>query len=77
MKKNIKKIIIYSAILCVALAVFILFIFVLQKPDGVIGFLIAISCIYLIIASVLKLCKLSGNFEGNLIAIIELIFNLP
>lgn len=74
-KKN--KIILYSLLLILGLIMFVLEVFIFQKPDGIIGLLICIVSIYLIIGSILRLCKLSKIFSGTLINLLDLLFWLP
>lgn len=74
-KKN--KIIRYSVLLVIGLLSFILEIFVFQKPDGVLGFIICIVSIYLILASTIKLCRLSSKFENGLIMLLDAVMWLP
>lgn len=76
MKKRNKQIL-YTALLVLGLLIFILEIFIFQKPDGVLGFIICLMSIYLIIASVIKLCKLSEMFTNNLFSLLDLLFWLP
>jgi len=66
-----KKKIIYSAMLLIGLAVFILEVFVFQKPDGVLGFIICLTSIYMIGIGIFKLCKLSEKFGKNLLDLLD------
>lgn len=74
-KKN--KIIIYSILLVVGLAVFISEIFIFQKPDGILGLIICIVSIYMILGSIIKLCRLSKTFSNTLLASLDLLFWIP
>lgn len=74
-KKNQMKL--YSILLVFSLSVFILEIFVFQKPDGILGFLICLMSIYFMLGSTIKLCKLSKKFSNNLLAFLDLLFYLP
>ena len=58
-------------LLAVGLTTFILQVFVFQKPDGNLGFVICLACVYLIIGSVIRLCKLSERFKHNLFQLFE------
>lgn len=71
------KIILYSVFLVMGLLTFILEIFVFQKPDGILGFVICLISIYLVIGSAVKLCKLSSKFENVLINFLDAIMWLP
>ncbi len=62
-KRN--KLILYSIFLVIGLAVFILEVFVFQKPDGIVGLMICITSILLIFGSIVKLCRLSQKFEDG------------
>lgn len=74
-KKN--KLILYAVLLFLGLAAFILEIFVFQKPDGILGFLICIVSIYLIIGSIIRLCVLSEKFRYGFLEFLDGIFWLP
>lgn len=76
-KKKRNKLIIYAILLAVGLLVFILEVFVFQKPDGILGAIICIGSIYLTLGSVIKLCKLSPTFKDAFIAILDNIMWLP
>ena len=68
-----KKIIIYSLLLSLGLLIFIFQLFVFEAPDGILGFIICLTSIYLIIGSLIMLCKTSPSFKDMLLALIELI----
>lgn len=73
MKKE-KQIIICIILLILGLLSFILQLFVFEAPDGTFGFIICLISIYLIIGSILKLCKLSKVFKNNLLDLLDLLF---
>lgn len=68
-----KKIIIYSLLLSLGLLIFILQLFIFEAPDGILGFIICLTSIYLIIGSLIMLCKSSPSFKDMLLALIEYI----
>ncbi len=72
-----KKLILYGTLLIVGLIVFILEIFVFQAPDGALGLIICIVSIYMILGSIIKLCKLSDRFAEGLLGALDLLFFLP
>ena len=72
-----KRFWLYISLLAISLSVFILHMFVFQKPDGVPGFLICITCIYLIIGSIIKLCRMSEKFAEGFFNLLDLLFWLP
>ena len=72
-----KKLILYGAMLAVGLLVFILEIFVFQKPDGVPGLVICIASVLTVLGSIVKLCKLSPRFENSFWSVLDLFFWLP
>lgn len=76
MSRN-KKLILYGVILLVSLIVFILLIFVFQKPDGILGLIICIASIFMILGSIVKLCRLSPKFEDSFIKALDILFWLP
>ena len=59
-----KKILIYGIDLAVGLAVFILEVFIFQKPDGFLGLLICFASLFMIFISIIKLCVLSEKFKN-------------
>ena len=75
--KTKNKLILYSALLLLGILIFILEIFVFQKPDGVAGLIICLVSVYLIVGSVVKLCKLSEKFANALPNVLNLLFWLP
>ncbi len=64
-KKN--KVILYMALLITGLLIIILQAFVFEAPDGFLGFLVCLVGVYLILGSVIRLCKLSGSFRDSAI----------
>lgn len=76
MKVKLKKAALYLLLLAVGIAAMIIM-FKTNKPDGVIGFLIFMSCIYLVIGIVIKLCKLTSDPTGTFAALLDLLFWLP
>lgn len=80
MKKKINKrnkIITYSILLLLGLLIFIFEIFIFQKPDGILGLIICLLSIYLILGSLIKLFKLSSEYENIFISILNILFWLP
>lgn len=76
MKGKVKKGALYLLLLAVGIAVLIIM-YVTNKPDGVLGFLICMACIYLAIGSIIKLCKLTSDPTGTFAALLDLLFWLP
>lgn len=76
MKRN-NKIILYVALLILGLATFISTVFIFQQPDGIAGLIICIVSVYLILGSIIKLCRLSERFTNTLIGFLDLLFWLP
>jgi len=73
MKKQ-KKIILYSILCILGITIFCLQLFVFESPDGVFGFLLCLTSIYLIFGSIYKLCKLSKKFLDFVISFLDTIF---
>ncbi len=66
-------------ILCIILLIlgllgFILQIFVFEAPNGILGFILCLINIYLMIGSIIKLCKLSKMFKNTLLDTLDLLF---
>lgn len=61
MNKKTKNIIAYSILFAVSLAYFIIAVFILQKPDGVIGFLLCFASMTGIFLSVVQLFSLTSG----------------
>lgn len=76
MKKQ-HKIILYTILLSLGLLLFIFPIFIFQAPDGVLGFVLCLTSIYLMLGSIIKLCKLSQKFKNSIITFLDLLFFLP
>ena len=74
MKKD-KKILLYSSLLIISIIGIILFFLFL--PDGLLGYLTILISIYLLIGSIIKLCKLSEKFQNTIFNILDLLFWLP
>lgn len=53
---------------------FILQLFVFEAPDGIFGFLLCLTSIYLIIGSIIKLCQLSARIKNSIFDILDLLF---
>lgn len=49
-------------------------VFVFETPDGILGFILFLFSVYLIIGSIIKLCKLSKRFKDTLITSLDLLF---
>jgi len=73
MKKE-NQIILCTILLVIGLLGFILQLFVFEAPNGILGFLLCVTNIYLIIFSIIKLCKISEKFKNFLINIVDLLF---
>lgn len=73
MKKK-KKMILYSILCILGITIFYLQLFDFESPDGVFGFLLCLTSIYLIFGSIYKLCKLSKKFLDFVIAFLDTIF---
>ena len=71
------KIILYTILLLLGLSIFILQIFVFEYPDGILGFIVCLISIYLVLGSIMKLCKLSKKFKNVLKNTIDILFWLP
>lgn len=69
------KIIFYSILFTIGLIVFILELFIFEI-DGIIGYLITLISFYIMIGSVIKLCKLSSKFKSFIKSIINILFNI-
>lgn len=71
-KKN--KIILCLILLIIGLLGFNLQIFVFEAPNGILGFILCLFNVYLIIGSVIKLCKLSEKIKNNILDVLDLLF---
>ncbi|MCM1082059.1 MAG: hypothetical protein NC393_13960 [Clostridium sp.] len=65
--KNKKQVVLYIVLLLTGLLMIILQAFVFEAPDGFLGFLVCLVSVWLILGSVIKLCKLSGSFRDSAI----------
>lgn len=72
-----KKLLVYGAILVIGLLIFVLELFVFQKPDGVLGLVICIISMLMIFVSVVKLCRMSPKFENSFLAALDILSWLP
>lgn len=73
MKKQ-TKINICFLLLALGVTSFVLQLFVFEAPDGVVGFFLCLTSIYLIMGSIFKLCKLSTNIKNSIFDILDLLF---
>lgn len=76
MKKR-NKIILYSILLVLGLLILNLQAFVFEAPDVFLGFIVCIISVYLILGSIIKLCKLSKTFSNTLLASLDILFWIP
>ena len=74
-KRN--KLLLYGELLLIGLTTFILEVFVFQKPDGILGFLICLVSVLLTFGSIVKLCRLSPKFEDGFLNTLDILFWLP
>ena len=72
-----KKLLLYTAMLLVGLAAFVLELFVFQKPDGILGLIICIASVLMVLGSIIKLCMLSPKFEESFLTALDIFFWLP
>lgn len=72
--KRKNQIILCSALLVMGLLIFILQLFVFEYPDGFLGFIVCLISIYLILGSILRLCKISKTFKSYLLDFLDLLF---
>lgn len=56
------------------LTMFTLQLFVFVSPDGLLGFLLCLTSIYLMIGSIIKLCELSTNIKNGILDVLDLLF---
>lgn len=71
------KLVLYTALLLIGIAVFTLEVFVFQKPDGILGLIICIVSVLLTFGSIVKLCRLSPKFEDGFLKALDILFWLP
>lgn len=69
-----QQIILCSILFVLGLLGFILQIFIFEAPNGFLGFILCLLNIYLIIGSVVKLCKLSKKFKSTLLDALDILF---
>lgn len=72
-----RKLIIYGILLFVGLLSFILQIFMYQKPNGILGFVICTISVLMILVSILKLCILSSKFQNSFFTALDVLTWLP
>ena len=72
-----KKRLLLGAVLFAGLLIFILEVFVFQKPDGILGMIICIVSILMIFSSIVKLCLFSPKFEESFLTALDILFWLP
>ena len=72
-----KKTLLYCILLILGILTFISEIFIFQKPDGILGLSICLISIYLILGSLIKLCKMSKKISNTLLASLDILFWLP
>lgn len=72
--KRKTQIILCIILLLLGLLGFTLQIFIFEAPDGILGFILCLINIYLMIGSIIKLCKLSKMFKNTLLDALDLLF---
>lgn len=73
-----KKIMLYIVLFFIGLLTMILQVFIFEYPDGFIGFIICLASVYLMLGSIIKLCKTSKIFKDTILfTILDMIFWLP
>ncbi len=72
MKKK-KQIILYTLLLITGLLIVFLQVYVVGAPDGFLGFLVFLVGIYLVLGSLIRLCKLSNAFRNS---VFEVLFDI-
>lgn len=73
MKKE-NQIMLCAILLVIGLVGFILQIFIFEAPDGFLGFILCLLNIYLIIGSIIRLCKLSKKFKNTFLDVLDILF---
>lgn len=73
MKKE-NQIMLCAILLVIGLVGFILQIFIFEAPDGFLGFMLCLFNIYLIIGSIIRLCKLSKKFKNTFLDVLDILF---
>lgn len=72
--KRENQIILCIIFFIIGLLGFILQLFILESPDGILGFIMCLFNIYLMIGSIIRLCKLSKKIKNFLLELIDLLF---
>ncbi len=72
MKKR-TKIYLWLSLLILGLLSFNLQLFVFEAPDGTLGFLLCLTSIVLMIASVIRMCQLSTRIHQFVVDILDLL----
>lgn len=75
--KEKNKFILYFSLFLIALTIFILQIFILESPDGIIGMILCLVCIYMIVGTLIKMCKMNKKFKDIFKKIIDILFWIP
>ncbi|MBR1377263.1 MAG: hypothetical protein IJ565_05610 [Bacilli bacterium] len=70
-----KKMVIYISTLIISILMLTLFFIFL--PDGIFGFITVLLGFYLLLGSIIKLCKLNPKFKNTFWAFMDLLFWLP
>ncbi len=73
MKKQNQKVL-CGVLFMIGLLSFILQLFILESPNGILGLLLCLFSIYLMVGSIIKLCKLSEKFKSKLLDVLDLLF---
>ena len=60
--------------LIVGITIFVLQLFVFESPNGILGFLLCLTSIYLIIGSLVGMCKLDSSIKNRVLAILDMLF---
>ena len=72
--KNKNKVTLHGILLVLGLITFILQVFVFQKPDGILGFIVCMASTLMIVVNIIMLCKVSKKFSATLRGVIESLF---
>lgn len=75
--KEKNKFILYLALFLVSLITLILQIFVFEAPNEIVGIILCLVCIYIIIGTLIKMCKNNKLFKNIFENIIDILFWLP
>lgn len=68
------KKLIYGLLAILGIIIFILQIFVFEKPDGLVGFLLWLICIWIVITSLIRLVQLSKKIHAFFINLLDILF---